>query len=66
MVLGLIETVDTVMGHISSSLDAGKSQAAIIGSSSMAGTGQLGAGCGRGRRWGGGRLGRAAGLWGLL
>ncbi|XP_034493789.1 adhesion G-protein coupled receptor D1 [Ailuropoda melanoleuca] len=36
MVLGLIETVDTVMGHISSSLDAGKSQAAIIGSSSMA------------------------------
>uniref|UniRef100_A0A452QRQ3 Adhesion G protein-coupled receptor D1 n=1 Tax=Ursus americanus TaxID=9643 RepID=A0A452QRQ3_URSAM len=36
MVLGLIETVDTVMGHISSNLDASKPQVAIIGSSSMA------------------------------
>lgn len=57
MVLGLIETVDTVMGHISSNLDTSKPQVAIIGSSSMAGTGQLGVGCSRGCRWGAGDSG---------
>ncbi|XP_032702784.1 adhesion G-protein coupled receptor D1 isoform X2 [Lontra canadensis] len=36
MVLGLIETVDTVMGHISSNLDASQPQVTIVGSSSMA------------------------------
>lgn len=66
MVLGLIETVDTVMGHISSNLDPSEPQVTIVGSSSMAGTGQLGVGCGHGCRRGGGSLGRAAGLWGLL
>ncbi|XP_035562324.2 adhesion G-protein coupled receptor D1 isoform X3 [Canis lupus baileyi] len=36
MVVGLIETVDTVMGHISSSLVTNEPQVTIIGSSSMA------------------------------
>lgn len=36
MVLGLIETVDTVMGHISSNLDASQPQVTIVGSSSVA------------------------------
>lgn len=38
MVLGLIETVDAVMGHISSNLPSGEPQITIIGSSSMAGS----------------------------
>lgn len=42
MVLGLIETVDVVMNHISSNLHASEPQVAIMGSSSMAGTGQVG------------------------
>ncbi|XP_070483448.1 adhesion G-protein coupled receptor D1 isoform X4 [Equus przewalskii] len=36
VVLGLIETVDAVMGHISSNLPSGEPQITIIGSSSMA------------------------------
>ncbi|XP_053757853.1 adhesion G-protein coupled receptor D1 isoform X2 [Panthera pardus] len=36
IVLGLIETVDTVMGHISSNVHASDPQVTIIGSSSMA------------------------------
>ncbi|XP_078292078.1 adhesion G-protein coupled receptor D1 isoform X1 [Panthera onca] len=36
IVLGLIETVDTVMGHISSNMHASDPQVTIIGSSSMA------------------------------
>ncbi|XP_040300059.1 adhesion G-protein coupled receptor D1 isoform X2 [Herpailurus yagouaroundi] len=36
VVLGLIETVDTVMGHISSNVHASDPQVTIIGSSSMA------------------------------
>ncbi|XP_011285992.2 adhesion G-protein coupled receptor D1 isoform X2 [Felis catus] len=36
VVLGLIETVDTVMGHISSNVQASDPQVTIIGSSSMA------------------------------
>ncbi|XP_036132719.1 adhesion G-protein coupled receptor D1 [Molossus molossus] len=36
MVLGLIETVDVVMGHIASNLDANEPQVAIVGSSSVA------------------------------
>ncbi|XP_006874143.1 PREDICTED: probable G-protein coupled receptor 133 [Chrysochloris asiatica] len=36
VVLGLIETIDTVMGHISANLPACEPQAAIAGSSSMA------------------------------
>uniref|UniRef100_A0A673VFB9 Adhesion G protein-coupled receptor D1 n=1 Tax=Suricata suricatta TaxID=37032 RepID=A0A673VFB9_SURSU len=36
IVMGLIETVDTVMGHISFNLHASEPQVAIIGSSSMA------------------------------
>ncbi|XP_045880534.1 adhesion G-protein coupled receptor D1 isoform X1 [Meles meles] len=36
MVLGLIETIDTVMGHISFNLDASQPQVTIVGSSSMA------------------------------
>ncbi|XP_046949178.1 adhesion G-protein coupled receptor D1 isoform X1 [Lynx rufus] len=36
VVLGLIETVDTVMGHISSNVQASDPQVTIVGSSSMA------------------------------
>ncbi|XP_066116950.1 adhesion G-protein coupled receptor D1 isoform X1 [Saccopteryx bilineata] len=36
VVLGLIETVDVVMSHISSNLEASKPQVAIVGSSSVA------------------------------
>lgn len=66
MVLGLIETVDTVMGHISSNLDASQPQVTIVGSSSMAGTGRLGVGCGHRCRCQGRGLRRPAGLCGLL
>ena len=60
MVVGLIETVDTVMGHISSSLVTNEPQVTIIGSSSMAGSCQLGVGWGLWcRGWG---LRKAAGL----
>lgn len=52
MVTGLIGTVDGVMGHIASNLQAGAPQVAIAGSSSVAGTGQVGGVDGRG----GGRL----------
>lgn len=48
MVTGLIETVDGVMGHIASNLHAGAPQVAIAGSSSVAGTGQVGGVDGRG------------------
>lgn len=66
MVLGLIETVDTVMGHISSNLDASQPQVTIVGSSSMAGTGRLRVGCSHGCRCRGRGLRRSAGLCGLL
>lgn len=56
--LGLIETVDVVMSHISSNLQASEPQVAIVGSSSVAGAwGRLwgravgaGGGCGMGER----------------
>lgn len=36
--LGLIDTIDTVMGHVSSNLQASEPQVFLVGSSSMAGT----------------------------
>lgn len=42
VVLSLIETVDVVMNHISSNLHTSEPQVTIVGSSSMAGTWQVG------------------------
>ena len=38
VVPGLIDTIDTVMSHITYNLQASKPQVAIVGSSSMAGS----------------------------
>lgn len=58
MVLGLIDTVDTVMGHISFNLQASEPQVAITGSSSVAGSSaawvRAGTGCAAGGERGAG------------
>ena len=62
MVLGLIDTVDTVMGHISFNLQASEPQVAITGSSSMAGSlaawVRAGTGCAAGGERGAGAVSR--------
>mgnify|MGYP006996398955 CR=1 FL=1 len=42
VVPGLIDTIDTVMSHITYNLQASKPQVAIVGSSSMAGSSAVG------------------------